>query len=119
MELYEQIGKECLAHIKEQNWFPYHTGHLRDDAVFGFSNIYGDTYCIKFSGEIAPYIQFLEEGTSPHDIPNAFGIEGFGIGGRFDGKFHPGSTKHKGFISEKSVNAIIGYICSHYKGELK
>lgn len=32
------------------------------------------------------------EGTKPHDIPGAFGIPPpFGIGGQFDGKFHPGT----------------------------
>jgi hypothetical protein len=31
------------------------------------------------------------EGTPPHDIPGAFGRDlPFGIGGRFNGKFHPG-----------------------------
>lgn len=37
----------------------------------------------------------LEHGTNPHDIPNAFGYgEWFGIGGRFDGKFHPGTQPY-------------------------
>jgi hypothetical protein len=34
-------------------------------------------------------------GTEPHDIPNAFGWgPTFGIGGRFSGKFHPGTKKN-------------------------
>ena len=121
----EQIGENCTKLIKGQPWFPYRHGTLRDEATRGFL-VNSTTYCIEFSNEIAeaksgsPYITYLEEGTKPHDIPCAFGREfPFGIGGRFDGKFHPGSTKHKGFIKDKSVNTIIRYICSKYKGELK
>jgi hypothetical protein len=37
------------------------------------------------------YAYYIHEGTKPHDIPNAFGWgPTFGIGGRFDGRFHPG-----------------------------
>lgn len=115
----EQIGENCLYQIKSSVWFPYKTGNLRDAATSG-NLTKKDTYVITFSSEIAPYVEYLEEGTRPHDIPCAFGREfPFGIGGRFDGKFHPGSTKHKGFIKDKSVNTIIRYICSKYKGELR
>ena len=119
MNLAEQIGIECLGRIKRAPWFPYKTGFLRDHATSGFM-YKEDTYCIKFSSQIAPYIAYLEEGTSPHDIPRAFGRPlPFGIGGRFSGKFHPGSTKHKGFISNKSVNAIVDYITSRYNGKVE
>jgi hypothetical protein len=38
-----------------------------------------------------PYAASVHDGSAPHDIPNAFGWgPQFGIGGRFDGKFHPG-----------------------------
>lgn len=115
----ERIGEDCTRLIKQAYWFPYKTGNLRDHATKG-EMITTDTYEIKFDGTVAPYVVYLEEGTKPHDIPGAFGRPfPFGIGGRFDGKFHSGSSKHKGFISEKSVNAIISYICSKYKGELK
>ena len=124
MNLAEQIGIECLGRIKRQPWFPYKSGILRDHATFGF--MYKDgVYLIKFSTQIAPYIESLEEGTGPHDIPHAFGRDfnkdgsPFGIGGKFDGKFHPGSTKHKGFISEKSVNAIVEYIKTRYNGKVE
>ena len=43
----------------------------------------------------------------------------FGMGGRFNGKFHPGSTKHKNFIKDKCVNLCLKYIVDKYKGELK
>lgn len=124
----EQVGEKCVELIKRQPWFPYRTGWLRDHATYG-SMIDSNTYVITFSNEIAKmhpggkgseYITYLEEGTKPHDIPKAFGKElPFGIGGRFDGKFHPGSQKHVGFIKEKSVRTIINFITSKYNGELK
>lgn len=40
-----------------------------------------------------PVFPYIEWNTVPHDIPNAFGYGPlFGIGGRFEGKFHPGTT---------------------------
>jgi hypothetical protein len=39
------------------------------------------------------YSLALHDGSDAHDIPGAFGIPApFGIGGRFSGKFHPGSV---------------------------
>lgn len=122
----EQIGEESVNLIKKAAWFPYHRGNLRDDATKG--RMYDSTtYRIKFNSEIAPYIEALEEGSRPHDILGAFiGKEKamkmtppFGVGGNFDGKFHPGSTKHVGFIKDKSVRAIIRNICNKYNGELR
>jgi hypothetical protein len=47
-----------------------------------------------------PYALWVHEGTEPHDIPNAFGWgPTFGIGGRFSGKFHPG-TKPIPFLTD-------------------
>lgn len=47
----------------------------------------------------------LETGTLPHDIPNAFGFgKEFGIGGRFDGKFHPGFVSMPHFIPALNMN---------------
>ena len=111
-----EIGYNAMWHIKTQSWFPYKTGNLKYVATRGELRD-RNTYAIVFDGTLAPYVEALEEGSRPHDIPNAFGKGmNFGIGGRFDGKFHSGSTKHKGFISDKSVRAIINYICSNYKG---
>ena len=112
----EQEGNRVTALIKNSAFFPYKTGKLKYEATSG--QLYMDNvYRIHFSSTIAPYVEYLEEGTSPHDIPGAFGRKlPFGIGGRFDGKFHPGSTKHKGFISVKSVNAIVEYIALKYSG---
>lgn len=114
----KNIGDRCLYEIKKQRWFPYKTGNLKFNATYGvaWSN---SVYKITFDEKVAPYVVFLEEGTKPHDIPNAFG-KGmtFGIGGRFDGKFHSGSTKHKGFISNKSVNAIVDFIAKTFNGKV-
>lgn len=118
MIMLEWTGDECLYKIKNASWFPYKSGRLKYHATSGMMyNI--KTYRIHFSGLVAPYVQYLEEGTRPHDIPKAFGRPlPFGIGGRFDGKFHSGSTKHKGFISEKAVGAIVDYIATKYNGEV-
>lgn len=114
----EQVGNDVLTLIKRSSFFPYKTGKLKFNATSG--SMYDDiTYRIHFSSTIAPYVQYLEEGTRPHDIPRAFGKSlPFGIGGRFDGKFHPGSTKHKDFIKDKCVHAIIDYITTRFDGEL-
>lgn len=112
----EQIGIEVTSLIKRQSWFPYKTGNLKFNATSGamYDNT---TFRIHFDSTVAPYVGYLEEGTDPHNIPGAFGRAlPFGIGGRFDGKFHPGSKKHKGFISEKCVNAIVDYIQMKYDG---
>ena len=114
----ETIGHDCLRVIKNQAWFPFKTGNLKFNATRG-ELLDNTTYRITFDSIIAPYIASLEEGSAPHDIPNAFGKGmDFGIGGRFDGKFHSGSQKHKGFISQKCIKAIVNYICTTVGGEL-
>lgn len=115
----EQVGIEVTNLIKRQTWFPYRTGNLKFNATQGA--MYDETtFRIHFDSSVAPYITYLEEGTDPHDIPGAFGRPlPFGIGGRFDGKFHPGSHKHDGFISNKCVNAIIDYITQKYEGQVE
>lgn len=114
----EQVGIRVTELIKSRSWFPYKTGKLKYQATSGQMYMH-DVFRIHFSSAVAPYVTYLEEGTSPHDIPGAFGRKlPFGIGGPFDGKFHPGSTKHKGFISEKCVNAIVEYIASRYEGQV-
>lgn len=132
MEL-EKLGETLVEKIKRASWFPYKNGKLRDEATSG-TLIDSNTYDIKFDSAVAPYVEYLEEGTQPHDIPFAFVGKGnfvwwypykddvpflFGMGGRFNGKFHPGSVIHKGFISDKSVNTIIDYIKNKYNGVVK
>lgn len=124
-----QDGDNVLFTIKSATYFPYKTGHLRNNATSG-EMITKDTYLIKFDGDIAPYVQYLEEGTTAHDIFNAFGFakgnnprkiiisDTFGYGGRFDGFFHPGSTKHYHFIQDKVIDTILMYFVSKYNGEV-
>lgn len=121
----EQEGENVLKQIKKATWFPYKTGKLRDKATSG-QMINATTYEITFDGNKAvdkygnSYLDYLELGTAPHDIPRAFGKDlPFGIGGKFDGKFHPGSTKHKGFIKDKSINAITNYFITRFKGTME
>ena len=46
---------------------------------------------VECSPKRIEYALYVHDGTAPHDIPNAFGRgPQFGIGGRFEGKFHPG-----------------------------
>ena len=115
----ELLGDDSLVLLKKAEWFPFFTGNLKFHATRGeLTN--SKTYIITFDSKIAPYVEALEEGSKPHDIPGAFGRDfPFGLGGKFNGKFHPGSTKHKGFIKDKSVQAIIKHICDKYNGELK
>lgn len=110
------LGDEVTRLIKRASWFPYRTGKLKFEATSG-RMLDENTYVIKFDSSIAPYIDCLEDGTDPHDIPKAFGRPlPFGVGGRFNGRFHPGSRKHQGFISNKSVNTIVSYISGRYGG---
>lgn len=113
------FGYECeevLHLIKEATWFPYKSGNLKFHATRGIS-IDSNTYLIKFDSTIAPYLEALEEGSGPHNIPGAFGRPlPFGTKGRFNGMFHPGSTKHKGFIKDKAVGLIINYFSEKWNG---
>lgn len=115
----QKDGNEITNLIKKSSWFPFKSGHLKFDATNG-RKISNDTYVIKFDSEVAHYIPYLEEGTSPHDIPRAFGRPlPFGIGGQFNGFFHPGSTKHKGFISKKSIQVVLDYYRRKYNATIK
>ena len=86
----ERLGDDCINLIKRSVWFPYQTGNLKFHATKG-NMLNSNTYIITFDSKIAPYVEALEEG----------------------------SNKHKGFISDKSVNAIINYIKIKYNGEVR
>lgn len=109
-------GIQILTMIKHASFFPYKTGKLKFHATIGWMWT-PNTYRIHFDSTIAPYVEYLEEGTRPHNIPGAFGRPiPFGIGGRFNGMFHPGSDKHKDFIKRDCVNAIVDYISQRWDG---
>lgn len=109
-------GIQILTMIKNSSFFPYKSGNLKFHATIG--SMYTPTcYRIHFDSTVAPYVEYLEEGTRPHDIPRAFGRPlPFGIGGRFNGMFHPGSTKHKDFIKNDCVSSIVNYISQRWNG---
>lgn len=109
----------CLVAIRSSAWFPVKTGKLRDQATYQ-TNMPGligaSASAIVFDSSVAPYIPFLEDGTKAHNIPGAFGFPlPFGIGGRFDGKFHPGSVKHKGFIEDKATQLAYETVLEYCK----
>ena len=105
-----------LNTIKRQSWFPYKSGNLKFQATSG-KLLSPELYVIHFDSTIAPYVEALEEGSGPHNIPGAFGKPiPFGTFGRFDGKFHPGSEKHKGFIKDKCISEIVNYFTVKYRG---
>lgn len=107
-------GNIITTRIKSASWFPYKSGNLKFSATSG-RLLDENTFQINFSETVAPYVVYLEEGTRPHDIPRAFGRPlPFGIGGRFSGKFHPGSTKHKDFIKDKCIREILKYFQQKY-----
>lgn len=113
------VGDTITDNIKRAVWFPYSQGKLKFKATQG--RMYEpNVYRIHFDSVVAPYIDFLEFGTQPHNIPGAFGKPlPFGTSGKFSGFFHPGSTKHKGFISDKAVNEVINYFIVNYQGVIK
>lgn len=114
----EFLGDRVTEMVKNSSWFPFKSGNLKYHATTG-AMYDSHTYRLHFSSIVAPYLPFLEEGTKPHDIPRAFGYDlPFGIGGRFDGKFHSGSTKHQGFIRDKAMRTIVDFIATTYQGEV-
>lgn len=110
---------EALKNVKMQPWFPFKTGNLKFKATSG-QMVKSNQYLIKIDGSIAPYAEYLEEGTEAHNIPGAFGRAlPFGTFGRFNGKFHPGSKKHMGFIKNKMIPVIIFTFLNKYGGFVK
>lgn len=98
----KQGVREAMLTGKGSPFMPKMTGNLRH-SIYQSSLSNSNSHpasAIVFDSSVAPYIPYLEYGTGPHDIPNSFGFgPKFGIGGRFSGKFHPGSHRHDGFIS--------------------
>jgi hypothetical protein len=77
--------------------------HLRDRIFSERHSSIGSVQAV-FDTDRSPLATWILGGTKPHDIPNAFGWgPTFGIGGRFEGKFHPG-TKPNDF----NVRAWLG-----------
>ena len=75
--------------------------HLRDtidrSRVREYPTPFGTAFAVTVATNdpIGPYVEW---DTRAHDIPNAFGYGyDFGIGGRFGGRFHPGTQGHHMF----------------------
>lgn len=112
-------GIQILTMIKNSSFFPYKSGNLKFHATIG--TMYTPTcYRIHFDSTIAPYVTYLEEGTSPHDIfPVTRKMLKFEVNGKTvfaRSVHHPGSTKHKDFIKRDCVNAIVDYISTRWNG---
>lgn len=120
----QMLGEYVLASIKTSGYVPVDRGILRDSGIRGYL-MTKDNVAIKIGvGEASKYVAFLQEGTMPHDIPNAFGLGEikpnpytgefpFGVGGKFNGKFHPGQKKHVGFVDKLfgvAIDATINFI---------
>lgn len=118
------ILRHIRTPIKRGGCMPYDTGRLRNQATNG-RFVSNQDFTIWVSVKVAPYAEWLDDGTSPHNIPHSFGYPlPFGTSGRFDGKFHPGSKKHKGFITDDTKDtSILGYTLDyfrkHYNAEVK
>lgn len=97
----DSLEKRVLSSIRNMPNFPFKTGHLKWDATYSIRKV--DGFDVVFDTTRAHYIDFLEYGTRPHLITNAFGR---GITVK-----HPGSTKHVGFISKKAVSIAVETIC--------
>jgi len=115
-ERFKQLCKEVRKQIKKPAFkggcMPFLTGNLRSHTTGRASA--NKSFAISISG--VEYAEYLEGGTRPHNIPNAFG-RGFnyGLAGRFNGKFHPGSAKWKGFISDpKRANSFLNTIITAF-----
>lgn len=115
--------RNILKHVKTPKQrggcMPYDTGHLARMATMG--KFTGDdrftlTIVTAKNRTGAPYAVPLNTGSKPHDIPNAFGwgME-YGIGGRYSGKFHPGSSKHVGYFDNvNDPNSVLGYTLDYF-----
>lgn len=85
---------------------PRRTGCLQDSIVKRAETL-GVELAIRIQSDTTPcspkrisYSLFVHNGTEPHDIPGAWGHPlPFGIGGRFAGKFHPGTGPNR-FLSD-------------------
>lgn len=109
------LGNYLLSNMKASPDFPFLTGELKFAGTVGIKGSSNNYDIIIGQGKSGEYVAFLQEGTEPHDIPNAFGLGyvrpnpytgklPFGVGGRFNDKFHPGSRKHKGFIDKLYID---------------
>lgn len=116
--------------IKNDKLLPFKKGNLKN-SITGEIHYNKQEIVFSIPGSKVKYAQFLQEGTRPHDIPHAFGYgsiypgrpnpytgeKPYGKGGRFEGKWHPGSKKHVGFVDYVLVNDCVNYFVENYDVE--
>ncbi len=112
LELADKLMNMCYLAVKTDRQFPRDTGHLQDEALdvrktnFGFELF---LHCNDIN-KGAPYQFYLEYGTNPHFIHNAFG-KGFSV-------VHPGSVKHVGFWSNHTFATVANTIINLTNGKV-
>ena len=124
------LGRECNQVVfvaKGQKWFPKKTGAFKND--FKSRKVGDNTFELgwkngKISGrkflEYSELAGYLDDGTQPHNIPMAFGRAlPFGMSGRFDGNFHPGSRKHEYFFDGEMLHFVLKYFISRFGGSYR
>lgn len=104
-----------VSALRNSAWFPYDTGNLKYNATYGDMHLSSfGVGIIKFDTTRAPYIFFLENGTGLYGKYKSVWQRDF----KYKSAIMLGSGKHKDFISDKSVNAVIDYICRVTGGDL-
>jgi hypothetical protein len=102
------VAGEVFQNIITAPFFPFRTGNLKWNATSLL--VSNNSFAIVFNPDKAFYVHFLEYGTRPHLIPNAFG-RGITV-------LHPGSQKHVDFIQKKSVDVAINTLLYITGGKL-
>ena len=112
-ELADKLMNVCYYALKTYSLFPRDTGHMQDESLDYESTPTGFNLFIhdKDINKGAPYQYYLEYGTNPHIIHNAFG-KGFSV-------VHPGSNKHVGFWSKNSYAVVVDAILNFTNGKIE
>jgi len=101
----QRLALGALEAIRNNPRFPYKTGNLKYNATYPK---YGENYfSIVFDKTIAPYIDFLEGGTTERTYTRKDGLS----------IFTHGSKSHVGFISIDATNDVINYLAVQFKAK--
>lgn len=87
-DVLQRLGLGALERVKSNPTYPYKTGNLKNNAT-KVTFIGENVFVIYVDSTIAPYVKYLEYGTSR-------------------------STKHVGFISIRATNDIIEYLSEQF-----
>lgn len=103
---YDTLAAITTQYVKYNPQYPYKTGNLRENATYYRATEKG--FEIIFDEEKAPYIPYLELG-----VPSNFRYTSSG-----KVYYHGGSTKHVGFISQKSYKVVQDVLCFILNGKV-